>query len=154
MAEDSMTVQITGLDGIEKRLELLPEKLRRKAIRQALTDGTELIRDDAQARVPMRKPVRGWMAFLAREDEPHLRDAIVSRVSVTAKGASGRVGVDYKKVRHGHLVEFGTKPHRVRNFQHPGSRKQPVMRPAVDTKGDQAVDVMVSELAKAVEEEA
>jgi HK97 gp10 family phage protein len=148
------TIQIRGLDEIEKRLQALPEKLRRKSIRKALKDGTEIVRAEAALRAPRRRPGIGWMGFVERDDEPHLKDNITSKVSVTAKGASGRVGIDYKKVRHGHLVEFGTKPHMIGKLHHPGARKQPFMRPAFDYKGDESVDVMTTQLAKAVEEEA
>jgi HK97 gp10 family phage protein len=152
MAE--MEIKITGLDEIEKRLQQLPEKLRRKAIRQALKDGTEIVRAEAAMKAPRRRPGRGWMGFVERDDGPHLRDNITSKVSVTNKGATGRVGVDYKKVKHGHLVEFGTKPHRIGKLHHPGARKQPFMRPAFDGKGDEAVNTIITQLAQAVEREA
>ena len=76
------------------------------------------------------------------------------RRRVGAGKSSGRVGVDHKKVKHGHMVEFGTRPHRVGKFHHPGARKQPFMRPAFDYKGDKALDIMITQLAEAVEKEA
>lgn len=166
------TVEIKGLDEIEKRLQALPEKIRRKYIRTALKEGSDLILEEARSKVKrsqvMRHPKAG-----------HLADAIVSRISVGMNSASARVGVDYKKVSTGHLVEFGTKPHQVGlkvksgprkgqrriirfsdgtfrfaiSEQHPGARKQPFMRPAYDAKGDEALNIMLTMLAQAVEKE-
>ena len=107
------TINIHGLDEIEKRLQDLPEKLRRKHIRKALKDGTELVREEAARLAPRRKPARGWMTFVETDDGPHLRDNITSKVTVGAGKSSGRVGVDHRKVKHGHMVEFGTRPHKV-----------------------------------------
>lgn len=147
------SVKISGLDQIQKRLQELPEKIRKKHIRKALKDGSELVRAEAAMRAPRRKPGRGWMGFVERDDGPHLRDNITSRVTVGQKDASARVGIDYKKVHHGHLVEFGTKPHRIGKLHHPGSRKQPFMRPAWDAKGDESVDTIITQLAQAIEKE-
>ena len=155
MAEP-ITIEFKGLDEVEMRLQALPEKVRRKTLRQALTQATEMIRAEAERRCPHRKPVRpgsGWEAFVDR-DLIHLHEAITSRVSVGKMSAFGRVGIDYKKVRHGHLVEFGTKPHMIGKLKHPGSDKQPFMRPAFDAKGDEAVRILVDALFQAVMTEA
>lgn len=137
MAVDKV-VEIKGLDEIDRRLKALPEKLRRRAIRQALKDGTELVRAEAEKRVKRSKYA------------PHLYDNIASKISVTAKQAHGIVGIS-NKVAHGHLLEFGTKPHMVGEVKHPGGEKHPFMRPAYDSHGDAAVEQITSDLAKAVE---
>lgn len=153
---DGFQIQIKGLDEISKRLEALPEKLRRKELKSALTEGAELVRSAAAAKAH-RNP-KGP----THPKAGHLADAIIMKVvigrtedraGVEGVDAYARVGVDYKKVKHGHLVEFGTKPHRVGKRQHPGSRKQPFMRPAFDEKGDEALNTMLTKLAKAVEVE-
>jgi HK97 gp10 family phage protein len=157
-----VAVEVKGLDEIEKRLQALPEKLRRKAIRQALTDGANIIVEQAKA-ICHKAPEP------THPNAGHLADAINSRITVGERGASARVGIDYKKVKHGHLVEFGTKAHgtgkprivyipgtgfRRVSGKHPGSTKHPFMRPAFDTKGDEAVNRITTDLAKAVEKEA
>lgn len=150
---DIATVNIKGLAEIERRLKALPEKLRRRAIRKALKDGSELIREDAERRAPRRMLQHGWEAFVGDDDTESLKNNITSRVSVTQKRASARVGIDYSKIRYGHLVEFG---HRiVINGKDTGrmSKKRPFMRPAYDSQGDNAVNVIVEQLAKAVEDE-
>jgi HK97 gp10 family phage protein len=157
---DVGTINVRGLAEIEKRLQALPEKLRRKHINQAMQEGMDLVRDEAQRHIPSRKPNSGWEAFVYRGQT--LRNSVATTVSVKQKSATGRVGLDIKKVHHGHLVEFGTKPHKIRiktkagryrTIKHPGARKQPFMRPAFDNKGDQAVEIMTTRLARAVEKE-
>lgn len=137
MAVDKV-VEIKGLDEIDRRLKALPEKLRRRAIRQALKNGTEIVRSAAERIVKRSKYA------------PHLANNIATKISVTAKEAHGIVGVN-TKVPHGHLLEFGTKPHKIGPRQHPGGEKHPFMRPAYDSQGDASVDQITSDLAKAVE---
>lgn len=152
------TVQIRGLDEIERRLKALPEKLRRKAIRGALQDGMEPVRVEAALRAPERTPTHGWLASLEsrrKKNRGHLKDNIASKVTVGAKAAQGRIGCT-NRVRHAHLVEFGTDPHDIkmgkRTWRHRGARKQPFMRPAFDAKSGESVEIITSELAQAVEE--
>jgi HK97 gp10 family phage protein len=139
---DKLDVSIKGLDEIEKRLQAVPDKLRRKYLRMALIEGTKPIEEEAQHKVRV-----GLNA-------PHLRDAITSKITIGANFSTARVGVDYKKVKHGHLLELGTDPHMIGRRQHRGGRKYPFMRPAFDAKGDNSLDRMLTILAKGIEKEA
>ncbi len=143
-------IQIRGLDEIEKRLQKLPEKLRRRHLKEVLQEGLALVYEEARIRAP-RRLSKGWEAFVDRGTR--LVDAIAVTVSVTAKKATGKVGIDVKKARHGHLLEFGTKPHKIGKLQHPGTKPRPFMRPAMDAKGDDALRRMSEKLVKAVEKE-
>lgn len=138
-------LDLEGLERLEKKLNELPIRIRNKALRKALDKGSEVVLEEAIRLCPKRKPTVGWMAFL-EDDNESLHDNIKKQVSVTRRYAWARVGVDYKKVRHGHLVEFGVSPHMIRIanriFRHPGTRRQPFMRPAFDTKGEKAVEIM------------
>lgn len=168
-ADLSFDISIRGLDEIERRLQQLPEKLRRKAIRKALKDGSEILRAEAErnvSKIVRKRPIKNdFLLFLRgpdiRGNRPRLKDAVVSTIKVGAGDASARVGLDYKKVHHGHLVEFGTNEHWIKiklrgktiRLHHPGSLAQPFMRPAFDSKGKEAVDTMITQLAQAVEKE-
>lgn len=172
------TVQIRGLDEIARRISELPEKLRRKHYRKALKDGSEIVRSEAErsvSRIVRKRPIKDdFLLFLRGPDirgkGGRLRDNVITKVSVGNKedragmkdiDAYARVGLNYKKVHHGHLVEFGTKPHWIKiklrgrtiRLHHPGSAAQPFMRPAFDNKGNEAVDTMITQLAEAVEKE-
>lgn len=155
------TVKIEGLAEIEKRLQALPENVRKKHVRKALQDGSELVRVDVQRRVAAisaRRIKDDFLFFLRAPDMKHLKDYVVSKVKVGVRGAYAIVGLNYKEVRHGHLVEFGTKPHKIKigkiTINHPGAKKQPFMRPAFDAQGDKSVDVITTQLRDAVEKEA
>lgn len=147
---NTTSVQVRGLDEIERRLQQLPEKLRRRSIKTVLQEGLEIIANEARQRAP-RRISHGWEAFVDRGTR--LAEAIVTKLSVGAMKATGKVGIDYKKVSHGHLLEFGTKPHKIGKIQHPGNRPRPFMRPALDNKGEDSINHMTSQLAKAVEKE-
>lgn len=174
----SFEIGIRGLDEIARRLQLLPEKLRRKSIRKALNDGAEIIRAEAErnvSKIVRKRPIKDdFLLFLRGPDirgkGGRLRDNVITTVKVGSKeGRAGmedidayaRVGLNYKKVHHGHLVEFGTKPHWIKiklrdrtiRLHHPGSAAQPFMRPAFDNKGNESVDTMITQLAQAVEKE-
>ncbi|MCW5697372.1 MAG: hypothetical protein KIS96_11660 [Bauldia sp.] len=47
-----------------------------------------------------------------------------------------------------HLVEFGTRPHYQprRGVMHPGARPKPFVRPAFDTQGPRAMDMILKDL--------
>jgi HK97 gp10 family phage protein len=152
--DEGFTMKFTGLEEVERRLQALPERVRKKTLRKTIAQATEIIRAEAERRCPHRKPVKpgsGWEAFVDR-DLIHLHEAIASRVNVGKKSAFGRVGIDYKKVRHGHLVEFG---HKWKTKSKSGiTRKFPFMRPAFDAKGEEAVRLLIDDLLQAVMTEA
>lgn len=155
------TLEVKGLAEIERKLQSLPENVRKKHVRKALQDGSDLVRSDAQRRVAAisaRRVKDDFLFFLRAPDIHHLKDYVVSKIKVGVRGAYAIVGLDYKKVRHGHLVEFGTKPHKIKigriTINHPGAKKQPFMRPAFDAHSDRSVGVITTQLRDAVEKEA
>lgn len=75
--------------------------------------------------------------------------------TVTTEGPDGKPRETYRDpVKYGHLVEFGTAPHKVGDYDHPGSAPQPFMRPAFDGNVNKSKSIMKSELAAGVEREA
>jgi hypothetical protein len=60
---------------------------------------------------------------------------------------------------YAHFVEYGTDPHNlgykgrnvaVKGSDHPGSRKKPYMRPALDGRGEQAIRAAMEDLEKMI----
>lgn len=161
MFGEPVTIRMEGMSAIQMHLQQLPEKVRRKHLRKALNDAMELVREEAVRHIPPRKISHGWEAFVTYPGA-HLKDSVIKEVSIRAAGAFGKVGLDYKKVHHGHLVEFGTRKHWIKiktrrgktmRLQHPGARKHPFMRVAFANKSDEAVDLLVHRLMAAVEME-
>jgi HK97 gp10 family phage protein len=167
MGSDFVTWNIKGLQEIEFRLNALPEKVKRKHLRSAMTDAAEIIRAQAQRNVSRirRKTIKDDFLFFLRGPDlsPRLRNHVEKKVTIGKLGARARVGLDYKEVHHGHLVEFGTGPHEIFikmksghyfKIHHPGSKKQPFMRPAYDAKAGEATELLIARLMAAVEMEA
>lgn len=125
-------VRINGLAELQQALQQLPAKMERNVLRGALRAGGNVLRDEAKSLVPV--------------DTGALRDTI--RVSTRARGGqvTARVLAGSRKkgeAFYAHLVEFGTAPHKiagpvtiggnvVSNIEHPGTRAQPFLRPALD----------------------
>lgn len=83
---DGVQVKIEGLDQIIAALRSLPDKLRKRALRNALAAGARIVRDAARADAPvLKKPSRYRKAGT-------VRNAIVVRTSKRDK-ANGDVGV-------------------------------------------------------------
>lgn len=86
MADDSITVRVRGLDELKAQLQALPDKLRRRLLRNALAAGARLVRDEARRAAPvLRQPD-------PRRKPGTVRDAITVRTSKHAR-REGHVGV-------------------------------------------------------------
>jgi HK97 gp10 family phage protein len=165
---DPVEIKFTGLQQLEMRLRNLPEKVAKKHLRKAMADGAEVVRLEAvvhASKIIRKRPIKDdFMLFMRGPDLPrHLKDHIVKLVSIRKAGAFARIGLDYSKVHHGHLIEFGTKPHWITfksrwgkkiRLHHPGSGPQPFMSKAFINKGDEAVELVITRLMAAVELEA
>ena len=126
MANKKMKVH--GLKEIDRVLRQLPNELQKKAIFFALRKGAQVVAADMKNRVPVRTG--------------DLRDSIAD-VRTAKKAARGgaqvRIGFRKPHSRRAHLTEFGTST----------QPAQPFVRPAIDAKGKQAIEVVGAELVKA-----
>ena len=129
-------VRVTGLKELDRKLSRLPDKIQRDIMGKALEEGAEIIRAQAEANAP-RDPSRTY--------GEHLADNIVLG-EPERRGDETRilVGIDYTKVDHGHLVEFGHGgPHK--------APKHPFMRPAFDSKSRAALGKIQTMLKALIE---
>lgn len=138
---------IVGAKKLDELLATLAPKLQKNVMRAALRAGAVVYRNKVKEGVPV-----------------HLGDLKKStRVSVKAKGGvvTASVKVGSFKAWYGHLVEFGTLPHKikaknaraleiggavVREVDHPGAAAKPFMRPAADGGHGPAIAAVVSKL--------
>lgn len=141
-----MDVQVkVSLNGVDEKLTKLGPTIARNTLRKALRVASKLIEDDAKARAPV--------------DTGDLRDSIKTTVTTSAKkeSATAIVGptIDQSLIKNGRstsqspgvygkFVELGTKS------VHP----QPFLRPAFDSKGEAAVEALIEEIWKGLEEAA
>jgi HK97 gp10 family phage protein len=133
-------IHVTGLKELNEFLTLLPQKVAKNVLRGALRSGMKEVAVDAKAGAAVASGL--------------MRDGL--KISTNSKG--GKVTASLKaKGKHGplaHLIEFGTAAHRIQSkdggalsfgggalqhVDHPGSRAQPFMRPALDARASDAV---------------
>jgi HK97 gp10 family phage protein len=131
---------LKGGKELQAFLNQLPAKIERNIMRSALRAGAKVIADEAKLNVPVKDGL--------------LRDSI--RVSTRArKGqvtASAKAGS--RKAWYWRFVEFGTAAHTIKSsigsalffnggafksVRHPGARAKPFMRPALDSKSNDAI---------------
>jgi HK97 gp10 family phage protein len=129
MAETFVTVQLEGFAELAERLKNLPDDVRDKTVRAAVTSGAKTIRDEAKRRVPVRTgTLRDSIAVRADRKKP---DEIRVKVRLRSKGF------------HGRFLEFGTVKMRARPF----------VRPAFDAKRDDVLETIKDALVKRLRRE-
>lgn len=149
-----MNVDILGGKALAKALSELPTKIEKNIMRAALRAGAAVIAAEARNNVPV--------------DSAELKSTI--RTSSNAKRgmveANAVVGTR-KKGWYATFVEFGTAPHiikagknkpvlsfrdrngvwrRATQVNHTGATAKPFMRPAFDTRGDEAVKAVAEKI--------
>lgn len=136
-------VKLKGFAELQKALSELPDKIERNIVRSALRAAAKVTLEEAKRQVPVRSG--------------KLRDSLrVSTRLVKGKPlATITVGGNRKNAPfYAHLVEFGAKAHFIKpkrakslfiagvmrdGVEHPGARKHPFMRPALDATAQRAV---------------
>lgn len=149
-----ISVNVQGLDEIDRKLKLLPQRIGQNAMRRALRRGANVIRDAARANA-------------RRIDDPETREAIYKNIAVAgggrgrereAGGVMMRVGVrggarPLKKgtdtglpggnTTHWRFVEFGTSE----------AQAQPFMRPAMGSTAIRVFNAVAEAASKELDKE-
>ena len=145
---------IAGGRELDAFLQQLPVKVEKNILRAALRAGVNEYKGVAARGVPV--------------DEGDLKRSlrVTTRVKKGTVYASLKVGG--RAAPHAHLVEFGTKPHKIRpkskkalsfggkaarEVNHPGARPQPFMRPAADTAPGSAISAVASKIRERMTKE-
>jgi HK97 gp10 family phage protein len=121
---------ITGFKEIDDKLKGLEKKVQKKVTRQAMRKGLKPVLSEARANAPV--------------DTGELRKGIKIK---SGKGSRRQITMNVQTTDPnyvGKFLEFGTRK----------MKAHPFMRPAYDTKGDQATAIALDELRKGVEREA
>lgn len=153
-----ITFDVKGLKELEQTLMALPQAVgqntARAAMRQAAKPMAERARDLAPERSgQLKKSIRigtklnGRQVKLLKELSPEQRSAVELYLGPSyAKGDKGR---------HGHLVEFGTRPRKnggkFKGTMHPGTAPRPFLRPAFDAEGEATINRVGPILFKAIQ---
>jgi HK97 gp10 family phage protein len=123
-------VKIEGMEALQRKLGALPEAVKNPVLREAVIEAAEPVRADAAARAPRRTgELADHMLAVPMEGE--------------ADRAAVRIGPN-ATAWYGVFQEKGTKKHAA----------QPFLRPALDSKRRQAVNLVRKRLRAALEREA
>lgn len=141
----NITVEITGLKGVEDALSQAGPKLAKRALRKALKAGGAVLLATAKSRAPV-------LAKASPTRRPgELREALDMTLKLSPKEESGTARVGIKREKRGKttdqspsvwasFVEFGTKD----------STPQPYMRPAYDGAKKAAEEAFTEEIREGV----
>jgi HK97 gp10 family phage protein len=114
---------------------------------------------DAPINASLRKALRPMLAA-AKRNTPHkkIRKALTIKTDRTARKDRPTAVVggnpknpDYRLL---HLSEFGTKPHKIGDWMHPGAKAEPFLRPAFEEKKDETIKILGEEIGPAIEKQA
>jgi len=143
----SVTTQVQGLAELEAALDALPKKLAGGALRQAVEEATELVRQRAIEVAPYDASDRHRPAWKKR----HLQDSILktiemSSTSVAGSWIRGKIGLLHDAF-YGRILEFGWTP--------AGGREKiegrPWMQGAFDDEKYRAIVVFETRLSSGLE---
>jgi HK97 gp10 family phage protein len=142
-------VKVKGLSELQAALDSLPAKIEANIMRGALRAGANVIRAEAKALVPHQS---GTLADSIRTAVSLRRGTVTASVRAGGRGKNGKASAYYA-----HMVEGGTKAHIIKarpgsalnlggtavmSVQHPGAKARPFMRPAFDSRQQQAVEAV------------
>ena len=138
-------LKIDGAAELGKLLQSLPEKLRKKAAREATRRAAELVFKQAKANIrraegAYRVTLKGGQTITRQPGE--LADAMIMTHVPEAKSYLSQHKVTFARKKHNdvwkiaHFIESGVNVHRVtskngQEYTHPGHRAYPFLKPAV-----------------------
>lgn len=156
------TARLTGFAELEKALGNLPGAVGKRVTRAAMKKAAEPMAEVARELAPertgkLKKSIRIGSMLNGRQRKIRKR----SMTEDEKNAVTLFMGPSYLKGdqgRHGHLVEFGTAPHKnggqFAGTDHPGTAPQPFMRPAFDREAMPTVERLKPLLYKAIDKAA
>ena len=148
-------IEVKGLSGLQALLDELPARIEGNVVRGGLRSAAKVVEMEAKRLCPVGKT-------------GDLRESI----RVTLRSKHGRISATVKagnaRAFYAHMVEFGTARHWIKPknrkslfvagllreaVDHPGAKKEPFMRPAIDGKAGEAIDAMAAYLRDRIPKE-
>ena len=151
-ADGSLNVQ--GLADLQRALDTLPEKLQNNVMRGALRAGQRVIKDRAQQIAPIGVPSTESIRLYGAH-EGSLRESLRINARISNDTIIATLKAGNKVAFYAHMVEGGAKAHWIRPQHgkslfiaglmrtavfHPGARKNPFMKIALDSQAQAAVE--------------
>ncbi len=127
------TVQLTGADKVQGKLNTLRKRVRSKIVRKAVDAGALIVLRSVRSR--LKKRTGQAVKALGRKGKTS-RFGYYSKVGSRTGFSINYKGRAYDPQKHLHQVEQGTKPHvitsrRGASYRHPGAKPQPSLEPSL-----------------------
>lgn len=147
-----LEVSIKGFENLAQALKSFPQTVARRILSRSVYAGAVVVRDDARARAPVKTG--------------KLRKSIKIKSAKSRRGTIEKVFRVYVAAYYGHMVERGTRAHRITRvnakalkigrdyiveFEHRGATRKPFLRPALDENTRAIVDAMRDKLKAGIE---
>ena len=157
----TVTLDLKGIDEFDRMLQELPKAVANKLGDAALRAGGRVIAAEARRLAPKR--LKSKITVGGTGEPPPNATTRVQAVGLLKS----------KHSRLAHLIEYGTAAHRIMpkrggklafevngrlvvttKVEHPGAAPKPFLRPAGDTKAQEAIDRIGENLGQGIEREA
>lgn len=147
-----VTVKLTGVEELEKRLSQLEFRIGRRAASRALRKGANVIRDIARQNAqriddPQTKEViaKNIVTQAASSRRQKQEKAVIMRVGVMggARLKRGDTGAPGGNTTYWRMVEFGTSD----------TKAQPFMRSAIAAGADRAISTTIAAIGPEIDKE-
>jgi HK97 gp10 family phage protein len=160
-------IVIKGLEGLQSLLDELPAKIELNIVRGGLRAAAKVIEAEAKRLCPVGDPSTENKQLYGGYAGA-LRDSIHVSMRTSKGTAKATIKAGGKIAYYAHMVEFGTARHWIKPLNrkslflaglfkeavdHPGAKKKPFMRPAIDGQADGAVDVMADYVRERIPKE-
>lgn len=133
-------LEMQGLSELRGRLRALPDKMVKRILRGALRQAANLVKNEAKARVPTDTgALKASIRIVARRGSP---TRVVFNVVAGALTDKQKSKFGQKTAFYALFVEKGSAH----------APAHPFMRPAIESKAQAAIDVLVSEVGKRLPE--
>lgn len=155
------SVKIDGVDELVKNLKSILTKHNANEIRQVLKRGAMILVEEAKRRVNVNDGGRlmNSIKIMPKWSKDPAGVYVAPRVIRRFTTKTSQKTKDNNPF-YAHFTEYGTDPHNLgykgkyttgKGADHPGAKKSPYMRPALDSKAQQIINVMSEDLAKYIE---
>ncbi len=137
-----ITVVVTGVPAIDRRLRRVEGKVGRKVVRRALRRGAKLVAQEAKRRAPRRTG--------ALSKSIKVRAGKRSRRAISINAIIGK-GFFKGETFYAGFIEFGAPGHMTYGRGRSPLKPNPFMRAAFDTAGPRARDLVLREILQGLE---
>lgn len=137
MASPEVTIELKGLDQLERNLKELGTQIAKKLLKASMKEGAVPVKEEAERKVRRASggptyPTETKNKKGATLGPGHVADNVIVTSRVTSLGVIQiKIGPD-KNHWYGAFAEFGT----------PQSAAEPAFRPALDTKAPEALKII------------